>query len=93
MEVFLIFLFIRLASVCLVHTFFVPDEYWQSLEVAHNLAFKYGYLTWEWHQGIRSYIPPLIIAAYYKLLELIGLDIVPLLVFIIIFRVKALFFI
>lgn len=82
MEVFLIFLIIRLASVYLIQTFFVPDEYWQSLEVAHNLAFKYGYLTWEWHKGIRSYIPPLIIAGYYKLLELIGIDFLPLLVFI-----------
>lgn len=83
MEVFLIFLFIRLASVYLVQTFFVPDEYWQSLEVAHKLAFNYGHLTWEWHQGIRSYIPPLIIASYYKLLEFIGFDIVPLMVLLI----------
>lgn len=29
----------RLLSVFAVSTFFSPDEYWQSLEVAHNLAF------------------------------------------------------
>lgn len=92
MEVFLIFLFVRLASVYLVQTFFVPDEYWQSLEVAHNFAFKYGYLTWEWHQGIRSYIPPLVVAGYYKLLELIGINFVPLLVSIKVFLLHIQFY-
>lgn len=29
----------RIASVFLVRTFYVPDEYWQSLEVAHKLTF------------------------------------------------------
>ncbi|XP_074034783.1 phosphatidylinositol glycan anchor biosynthesis class B [Leptinotarsa decemlineata] len=72
--VFIIFLVIRVASVFLVQTFFVPDEYWQSLEVAHNLVFRYGYLTWEWTKGIRSYIPPLIIAGLYKILQITGLD-------------------
>lgn len=79
-EVFLIFLFVRLASVYFVQTYFVPDEYWQSLEVSHNLVFKYGHLTWEWYHGIRSYIPPLIIAGYYKILEAIGMDTAVLLV-------------
>lgn len=37
--VFLFFLALRLLSVFLVRTWFVPDEYWQSLEVAHRLAF------------------------------------------------------
>ncbi|KAH8397408.1 hypothetical protein KR222_002737 [Zaprionus bogoriensis] len=65
---------VRLASVFVVRTYFVPDEYWQSLEVAHKLAFGYGYLTWEWVQGIRSYVYPLLIAASYKLLALLQLD-------------------
>lgn len=82
MEVFIIFLLIRLASVYCVQTFFVPDEYWQSLEVAHKLTFDYGYLTWEWHQGIRSYIPPLIISGFYKLVDLIGVDYISVLVII-----------
>ncbi|WWC57953.1 uncharacterized protein I303_100488 [Kwoniella dejecticola CBS 10117] len=30
------------------HTYFQPDEFYQSLEVAHNYVFGYGYLTWEW---------------------------------------------
>lgn len=32
-------IFLRLALVYLVRTFYVPDEYWQSVEVAHKLAF------------------------------------------------------
>lgn len=80
LDVFLIFLFVRLASIYLVQTFFVPDEYWQSLEVAHNLGFGYGYLSWEWTKGIRSYLPPLFIAAFYKILEAVQLDTAELLV-------------
>lgn len=74
LDVFIFFLVVRIASVFIVQTYFVPDEYWQSLEVAHNLVFKYGHLTWEWTKGIRSYIPPLVIAAVYKILQLLDLD-------------------
>lgn len=65
---------VRLASVPLIQTFYVPDEYWQSLEVAHKLTFGYGYLTWEWTQGIRSYVYPAIIAGLYKILDLLQCD-------------------
>lgn len=37
--VFALILAVRLASVFIVQTYFVPDEYWQSLEVAHKLTF------------------------------------------------------
>lgn len=65
---------VRLASVFLVQTWFVPDEYWQSLEVAHKLVFGYGSLTWEWTSGIRSYLQPAFIAGVYKVLELLTID-------------------
>lgn len=53
-----------------------PDEYWQSVEVAHELAFGYGFKTWEWQAGarIRGFLHPLTFAAAYKLVALIGLD-------------------
>uniref|UniRef100_A0A182PZW1 Mannosyltransferase n=1 Tax=Anopheles farauti TaxID=69004 RepID=A0A182PZW1_9DIPT len=70
---------VRIASVFIVSTWFVPDEYWQSLEVAHKLAFDYGHLTWEWTAGIRSYAYPALFAGLYKLLALCGLDTVELL--------------
>lgn len=41
---------------------------------------RYGYLTWEWVQGIRSYVYPILIAGVYKLLALLNLDTVQLLV-------------
>lgn len=67
-------LFIRIASVFVVRTWYAPDEYWQSLEVGHRLAFGYGHLTWEWTRGIRNYIHPLSIAALYRALEWLNLD-------------------
>lgn len=73
-EVITLLILVRVSSVFLVQTWFVPDEYWQSLEVAHSFAFNYGYLTWEWVLGIRSYIYPLAIAFVYKILEFCRLD-------------------
>ncbi|XP_052866537.1 GPI mannosyltransferase 3 [Anopheles cruzii] len=78
-RMFWFFAALRVASVFLVTTFFAPDEYWQSLEVAHRLAFGYGHLTWEWTAGIRSYLYPVFIAGLYKLLALLSLDSVELL--------------
>lgn len=73
-DVALIFLVVRLLSVFLVQTYFVADEYWQSLEVAHKLVFGYGYLTWEWTQKIRSYLHPLLVVFIYKILDLLNID-------------------
>lgn len=42
--------------------------------------FSYGYLTWEWVQGIRSYVYPLAIATIFKLLALVNLDTAQLLI-------------
>lgn len=33
----------RLINCFLVQTSFVPDEYWQSLEVSHRMVFKYPF--------------------------------------------------
>lgn len=64
----------RWLNVALVQTSFVPDEYWQSLEVAHNMIFGYGHLTWEWQSGLRGYTYPAIFAALYKTLAVLRLD-------------------
>lgn len=34
-----LFAIVRLLSVLIVQTAYVPDEYWQSLEVAHHMSF------------------------------------------------------
>ncbi|XP_071478286.1 GPI mannosyltransferase 3-like [Diadema antillarum] len=67
-------LLFRWLNVALVQTSFVPDEYWQSLEVAHKMVFGYGYLTWEWQSGLRGYTYPALFAAQYKILAMLNLD-------------------
>lgn len=64
----------RFLNGALVQTFFNPDEYWQSLEVAHDIAFGYGQRTWEWEKGLRGYTHPLLFAFIYKTLSLIRCD-------------------
>ncbi|XP_035727103.1 GPI mannosyltransferase 3-like [Vespa mandarinia] len=73
-KTFLFLLLWRLISVFIVQTAHVPDEYWQSLEVAHHLAFGYGFLTWEWTAKIRSYVYPFLISFLYRLLAIFSLD-------------------
>ncbi|XP_015392934.1 GPI mannosyltransferase 3 isoform X2 [Panthera tigris] len=73
---------LRICNCFLVQTSFVPDEYWQSLEVAHHMVFNYGYLTWEWTERLRGYTYPLIFASIYKILHLLGKDSVQLLIWI-----------
>lgn len=36
---------------------------------------RYGHLTWEWKQGIRSYLHPMLFVPLYRLLALLRLDI------------------
>ena len=64
----------RLCNVFLVQTWFVPDEFWQGPEVAHKMVFGYGHLTWEWREGIRGYVYPLLFASVYKIFDIFKLD-------------------
>ncbi|XP_068060115.1 GPI mannosyltransferase 3-like isoform X2 [Anomalospiza imberbis] len=73
---------LRTLNCFLVQTSFVPDEYWQSLEVAHRMVFNYGYLTWEWTSSLRGYSYPLIFASMYKALQLLAKDNVQLLIWV-----------
>ncbi|XP_028429109.1 GPI alpha-1,2-mannosyltransferase 3 [Perca flavescens] len=70
----------RLINCFLVQTSFVPDEYWQSLEVSHRMVFNYGYLTWEWKAGLRGFTYPLFFAVIYKILYFVNYDSVHLLI-------------
>lgn len=36
---------IRLINAMLIQTYFVPDEFWQSVEVAHKMVFKYPFYS------------------------------------------------
>ena len=57
-------------------TFFQPDEYFQSLEVAHHAVFGYGHLTWEWlsPKPIRSILYPALNIPIYWILKITDLD-------------------
>lgn len=67
---------VRVSIALLTQTFFQPDEYFQSLEVAHRLVFGYGQLTWEWcaERPIRSVLYPLLNVPAMWLLKVAGLD-------------------
>ncbi|TKR93475.1 hypothetical protein L596_007927 [Steinernema carpocapsae] len=73
-KVFALLLLYRILNVALVRTWFVPDEVFQSVEVAHKLAFGSGHLSWEWQHALRSVIHPSVIAALYWVLRFIGLE-------------------
>lgn len=56
----------RVANAMAMKTFFDPDEFYQSHEIAHSAVYGYGYKTWEWDVGLRSFLhPALLIPAYY----------------------------
>ena len=73
-NLYLVALAVRMLSVAINRTYFVADEYWQSTEVAHHQVFGYGYLTWEWTEGIRSYLYPFFFHVLYKALDILSLD-------------------
>jgi hypothetical protein len=67
---------VRISLTLTTSTFFQPDEYFQSLEVAHHAVFGYGHFTWEWlsKTPLRSPVYPAIYVPVYWLLKVAGLD-------------------
>ncbi|KAG5420273.1 GPI10 [Candida metapsilosis] len=65
-KLFCIIFIIRLVNAISIQTFFQADEFYQSLEPAHNFIYGYGYVTWEWHAKLRSSIHPFIYSLGYK---------------------------
>jgi len=49
-----------------------PDEIFQSLEPAHRLAFGCGVITWEWRDGIRSWVLPALLAGVMRCTQWMG---------------------
>lgn len=67
--------FLRLTmSTLLQHCADVPDEWWQSTEVAYHNVFGVGHLPWEWSAELRSYIYPLPFDFAFRFLRAFGLD-------------------
>ncbi|ORY26369.1 hypothetical protein LY90DRAFT_427076 [Neocallimastix californiae] len=80
-KIFLMLVLFRFYNSIALKTFFVADEYWQSIEVAHNFVFEYGYLTWEWKEKIRSFSYPLLFIFPYMILKHFNLDNTDLLIY------------
>lgn len=73
-------LIVRLFHLYIVRSWYVPDEYWQSLEISHYVTFGFGYRTWEWVVGIRSYLSISWIIIVFKILKFFSLDTLQLLI-------------
>ena len=64
---------VRLLAAVIVQTFYVPDEYYQSVDVVHNFILNATDVTWEWKYPIRSsfWMFPIILLA--QIANFIGL--------------------
>lgn len=72
---FIVIFSFRLLNALVLQTSFSPDEYWQSLEIAHNLEYGFGFKTWEWGSvALRSYFHPMIFYILFKFLHIFNLD-------------------
>ncbi|KAJ4406615.1 glycosylphosphatidylinositol anchor biosynthesis [Neurospora sp. IMI 360204] len=68
-DVLTLLLVFRFINAIVLRTFFQPDEYFQALEPAWNLAFgdqSGAWLTWEWQHQLRSSLHPAIFGLAYK---------------------------
>ncbi|KAH7258258.1 family 22 glycosyltransferase [Fusarium solani] len=71
---------IRLINAWWIATFFQPDEFFQSLEPAWDLAFgprSGAWLTWEWQHQLRSSLHPALFAGAYLTADFIASHILP----------------
>ncbi|ETN75500.1 putative translation initiation factor SUI1 [Necator americanus] len=73
-QLWLLLFAFRLLGVLVIQSWFVPDEVYQSSEVAHRAVFGTGHLTWEWTHALRSPLHPALIAVVYKCIQWLGLD-------------------
>ncbi|KAK0249872.1 glycosylphosphatidylinositol anchor biosynthesis [Friedmanniomyces endolithicus] len=67
--VFVLLLAFRLVNALCVQTYFQPDEYFQSLEPAWQMAFGLdsgAWITWEWREHLRSSLHPMMFAVVYR---------------------------
>ncbi|KAF2625344.1 glycosyltransferase family 22 protein [Macroventuria anomochaeta] len=68
--VFALLLAFRIVNALTLRTFFQPDEFFQSLEPAWQLAFggaSNAWITWEWRTQLRSSLHPELFAAAYRI--------------------------
>ncbi|KAL8799700.1 MAG: hypothetical protein Q9200_007470 [Gallowayella weberi] len=69
-DILLFLVAFRILNALSIRTFFQPDEYFQSLEPAWEIAFganSGAWITWEWKNQLRSAIHPALFAGVYWL--------------------------
>ncbi|KAL8764736.1 MAG: hypothetical protein Q9209_007903 [Squamulea sp. 1 TL-2023] len=69
-DILLFLIAYRILNALSIRTFFQPDEYFQSLEPAWEIAFgenSGAWITWEWKNQLRSAIHPALFAGIYFL--------------------------
>ncbi|KAI4225822.1 MAG: hypothetical protein L6R36_003619 [Xanthoria steineri] len=67
-DILLFLIAFRILNALSIRTFFQPDEYFQSLEPAWEIAFgpdSGAWITWEWKNQLRSAIHPALFAGVY----------------------------
>ncbi|KAI9884583.1 MAG: ornithine aminotransferase [Watsoniomyces obsoletus] len=73
--IFMLLAAFRIINALMLRTFFQPDEYFQSLEPAWNLAFgpdSGAWITWEWKQRLRSSMHPILFCAVYQIASMMA---------------------
>ncbi|KAK4165432.1 family 22 putative glycosyltransferase [Cladorrhinum sp. PSN259] len=71
-DIISVLLAFRFVNAISLRTFFQPDEYFQALEPAWNIAFgkeSGAWLTWEWQYQLRSSLHPVMFGLAYKAAE------------------------
>ncbi|KAL8799093.1 MAG: hypothetical protein Q9182_006156 [Xanthomendoza sp. 2 TL-2023] len=69
-DILLFLVAFRILNALSIRTFFQPDEYFQSLEPAWEIAFganSGAWITWEWKNQLRSAIHPALFAGVYRI--------------------------
>ncbi|KAH7380020.1 Alg9-like mannosyltransferase family-domain-containing protein [Pyrenochaeta sp. MPI-SDFR-AT-0127] len=75
LALFTLLLALRIGNALTLRSFFQPDEFFQSLEPAWQLAFgsdANAWITWEWITRLRSSLHPALFAAVYRLAALLA---------------------
>jgi len=70
--ILLVGLLIRVTVHLQVPSLVHPDEVFQTQEPAHRLAYGYGVISWEWRQGVRSWVLPAFLACLMRATDWMG---------------------